>query len=62
MIKISGGKLMNEKTENATFKKNGVKLVLRALTVVAEKNATTLCKGFMYEPEVPKKLRSNHSI
>lgn len=31
--------------------------LLDALEMVAQKNATLLCKGFMYEPEIPKKLR-----
>lgn len=38
-------------------KKKGSKILLAALSVVAEKNAAMLCKGFMYEATVPKKLR-----
>lgn len=38
-------------------KKNGANILLNALTAIAEKNATTLCRGLMYEPEIPKKLR-----
>ncbi len=32
-------------------------LLLDVISVVAESNATSLCKGFMYEPELPKKMR-----
>ena len=53
-----GVKLMkNVKTNLAPQKKNGAKLLLDALSIVAEKNATTLCRGLMYEPEIPEKLR-----
>ena len=47
----------NNKTSRAPQKKNGAKILLDALSIVAEKNATVLCKGFMYEPEIPEKLR-----
>lgn len=47
----------NNKTGRAPQKKNGAKILLDALSIVAEKNATVLCKGFMYEPEIPEKLR-----
>lgn len=38
-------------------KKNGAKVLLDALSIVAEKNATALCRGFMYEPEIPQKMK-----
>ena len=49
--------MKNVKTNLAPQKKNGAKLLLDALSIVAEKNATTLCRGLMYEPEIPEKLR-----
>lgn len=36
---------------------NGAKILLDALSTVAEKNAAVLCRGLMYEPEIPKRLR-----
>lgn len=48
----------NNKINLAPQKKNGAQILLDALSIVAEKNATMLCKGFMYEPEIPEKLRS----
>ena len=47
----------NNKTNLTPQKKNGTKILLDALSTVAEKNATALCRGFMYEPEIPEKLR-----
>lgn len=34
-------------------------LVLEALNNVALKNANSACRGFIYEPKVPKKLQKN---
>ncbi len=48
---------MNNKMANTALEEGGAKLLLRALSAVAKKNATSLCKGFIYEPEIPKKLR-----
>lgn len=36
---------------------NFANVLLEALEIVAQKNATVLCKGFMYEPDIPKKFR-----
>lgn len=47
----------NKKTDLAPRKINCAKILLDALVGVAEKNATALCRGFMYEPEIPEKLR-----
>lgn len=33
------------------------KSVLNTLEYIARKNASALCKGFIYEPEVPRKLK-----
>ena len=40
------------------LKKMGAKLMLGMVSMVAEKNAQSLCKGFLYEPKVPKNLRN----
>ena len=57
-IKEGWVKLMDNKKVNlAPQKKNGAKILLDALSTVAEKNATALCRGFMYEPEIPDKLK-----
>lgn len=51
-------KLMeNRKINMAPQKKDSAKFLLDALSTIAEKNATALCRGFMYEPEIPKKLK-----
>lgn len=42
-----------DKTSRIT---NFANVLLDALEMVAQKNATVLCKGFMYEPEIPKNL------
>lgn len=34
----------------------GARLILRALNVVAQSNANSLCRGLLYEPKVPQKL------
>ncbi|MBD5545224.1 MAG: cyclic lactone autoinducer peptide [Lachnospiraceae bacterium] len=47
----------SNKTNLAPHKKNGAKILLDALSIVAEKNATVLCRGLMYEPEIPRKLK-----
>jgi cyclic lactone autoinducer peptide len=47
----------NNKSNLAPHKKNGAQILLYALSTVAEKNATALCRGLMYEPEIPKRLR-----
>ena len=38
---------------------NSKKRVLSVLTAIAQKNADVLCKGFLYEPKVPKILRKH---
>lgn len=38
-------------------KRTGVKMILDLLDVIAKKNANSACRGFMYEPKVPKKLK-----
>ena len=43
-----------DKTSRIT---NFANVLLDALEMVAQKNATLLCKGFMYEPEIPQKFR-----
>lgn len=43
-----------DKTSRITIFAN---VLLDALEMVAQKNATLLCKGFMYEPEIPQKFR-----
>ena len=43
-----------DKTSRIT---NFANVLLDALEMVAQKNATVLCKGFMYEPDIPKKFR-----
>ena len=43
-------------------KQNKIKaanLVLNALNNVAVKNANSACRGLIYEPKVPKKLKNN---
>lgn len=47
-----------KKMDNNQKKESSIKkAVLNTLEYVARKNAGTLCKGFIYEPEVPKKLK-----
>lgn len=43
-----------DKTSRIT---NFANVLLDALEMVAQKNANLLCKGFMYEPDIPKKFR-----
>lgn len=52
----------NTKTKLAPEKKNGAKIILDVLSTVAEKNATSLCRGLMYEPQIPNKLRVQSGI
>lgn len=47
----------NKKMNLELQKKNGAKILLDALAYVAKKNATVLCRGLMYEPEIPEKLK-----
>lgn len=49
--------MKNIKASLASQKRNGAKILLDALSTVAEKNATVLCRGLMYEPEIPKKFK-----
>lgn len=35
----------------------GSEVLLEVISFVAKKNASSLCKGIMYEPKVPKKLK-----
>ncbi len=35
----------------------GARAALSVVELIAQKNARSLCKGLLYEPEVPKKLR-----
>lgn len=44
------------------FQKNSAGLFLGMLSVIAEKNAASLCKGFLYEPEIPKNLRKENEM
>ena len=48
---------MRDKKENI-LQSRGTNILLSILEVIAEKNVTSLCKGFMYEPEIPEKLKS----
>lgn len=47
----------NNKVNRVSKKKNGAQILLDALSTVAEKNAVALCRGLMYEPKIPEKLR-----
>ena len=46
---------MRNKKENI-LQRMGTNALLGVLEIIAEKNAASLCKGFMYEPEIPEKL------
>lgn len=46
---------MGNKKNN--LQRMGSNILLSVLEVIAEKNASSLCKGFMYEPEIPEKLK-----
>ena len=48
-----GVKLM----KNTIFCEIGAKLILTALEISAKRNTKSRCKGLLYEPEIPKKLR-----
>lgn len=48
---------MRNKKENI-LQRMGSNALLGVLEMIAEKNASSLCKGFMYEPEIPEKLRN----
>lgn len=52
-----GGELLKNKNDKLADKKSSAKFLLNTLPSIAEKNATSLCRGFMYEPEIPKKLK-----
>ncbi len=39
------------------LKKAGAKSLLDVIAYLADKNANILCKGLLYEPVVPKKLK-----
>lgn len=45
------------KTTGCNLKKSCAEILLAAISIVAEKNAAVLCRGFHYEPTVPKKLK-----
>ena len=48
------------KKSDITQKENvGAKIALKIFSLAAEKNASSLCKGLMYEPNVPEKLKKN---
>lgn len=49
--------MKNNETRLASQKKNGAKILLDAISTIAERNATSLCRGLMYEPKIQKKLR-----
>ena len=51
---------MRNKKENI-LQRMGTNALLGVLEIIAEKNAASLCKGFMYEPEIPEKLRNEKS-
>lgn len=44
--------------KKCNYKKRGAKVLLFTLDQIARKNAYTACRGFMYEPKVPKKLEN----
>lgn len=48
---------MERQSRKLTPQKEGAKFLLSVLSVVAEKNATALCRGLLYEPEIPKKIK-----
>lgn len=50
---------MNRQSNELTVQREVSKFLLNALSVVANKNATTLCRGLLYEPKVPRKLKDN---
>lgn len=39
------------------LRKNKTQLVLSAIEGIAKRNANAACAGFIYEPQVPKKLK-----
>lgn len=39
-----------------SYKQKQATLFLDSLNHIAKRNATTACRGFMYEPQIPKKL------
>ncbi len=46
----------NERMHVLKVKKKCADVLLSAFADVAEKNANAMCRGFMFEPNVPKKL------
>lgn len=53
--KREGGVKKMENSQKKTLEIR--KSVLNTLEYIARKNASALCKGFIYEPEVPRKLK-----
>lgn len=54
--------MMTKNKSQRVHNSKTARILLAALTVVAEKNATTLCRGLMYEPELPRKLKRNYIL
>ncbi|MBQ7359228.1 MAG: cyclic lactone autoinducer peptide [Lachnospiraceae bacterium] len=51
---------MQNKRKNLATTRRGTTVLLDVISTIAEKNATSLCRGIMYEPEIPKKLRKKN--
>lgn len=45
------------KTTGCNLKKSCAEILLAAISIIAEKNAEAVCRGFHYELTVPKKLK-----
>lgn len=48
------------KSRLQSIRKVSAQIALKAISFVAEKNATVLCRGYMYEPSVPEKFKKKN--
>lgn len=40
-----------------SYKQKHATMLLNSLNSIAKRNAHSACRGFMYEPQIPKKLK-----
>lgn len=48
---------MDNKISLTPRRGKGAEMLLNTLAFIARKNASVLCKGLMYEPKIPEKLK-----
>lgn len=50
--------MKKEKKKMVRQKRQTSAVIFDVISIVAEKNANDLCRGFLYEPEIPRKLNN----